>query len=76
MPGRVMAILLGVILGCTPLGAPLVGWVADAWGPRWALAVAAASGLAAALLGVRHLAGARRRAAAEQAAALTLPRTS
>jgi MFS family permease len=76
MRGRVMAILLGVILGCTPLGAPLVGWVADAWGPRWALAVAAASGLAAALLGVRHLAGARRRAAAEQAAALTLPRTS
>ncbi len=56
MRGRVMAILFAVILGCTPLGAPLVGWVADAWGPRWALGVAAASGLAAALVGARHLA--------------------
>ncbi|MDE2368864.1 MAG: MFS transporter [Burkholderiales bacterium] len=61
MRGRVMAILFAIILGCTPLGAPLVGWVADAWGPRWALAVAAASGIAAAAVGLRHLA--QRRAA-------------
>lgn len=50
MRGRVMAIYMGIFLGCTPLGAPLVGWIADTFGPRWALAVGAASGLAAALL--------------------------
>jgi MFS family permease len=48
MRGRVMAIYMGIFLGCTPLGAPVVGWVADRFGPRWALGVAAASGLAAA----------------------------
>jgi MFS family permease len=54
MRGRVMALLLAIILGCTPLGAPVVGWVSDAFGPRWALAVAAASGFAAALVAVRY----------------------
>jgi hypothetical protein len=29
-------------LGTTPIGAPIVGWVADHVGPRWALGVAAA----------------------------------
>ncbi len=55
MRGRVMAIYLAIALGSTPLGAPIVGWVADAFGPRWALAVAAVAGLAAALVGVRHI---------------------
>lgn len=55
MRGRVVAILLAIALGCTPLGAPLVGWVADTWGPRWALAVAAASGFAAAAVGIGYL---------------------
>jgi MFS family permease len=54
MRGRVMALLLAIILGCTPLGAPLVGWVSDAFGPRWALVVAAVSGFAAALVGIRY----------------------
>lgn len=56
MRGRVMAIYLAIALGSTPLGAPIVGWVADAFGPRWALAVAAAAGLAAAWIGARHVA--------------------
>ena len=60
MRGRVMAIFLAIALGGTPLGAPLVGWVADTYGPRWALGVGAASGLAAALVGIRHLAKHRR----------------
>jgi MFS family permease len=55
MRGRVVAILLAVALGGTPIGAPLVGWVADMFGPRWALGVAAASGLAAALVGLGYL---------------------
>ena len=55
MRGRVMAIYLGIALGCTPLGAPLLGWVADQYGPRWSLAVGAASGFLAALLGIYYL---------------------
>ncbi len=32
-----------------------MGWVADTFGPRWALGIGALSGLAAALVGVRYL---------------------
>ena len=55
MRGRVVAILLAVALGGTPLGAPVVGWVADHFGPRWALGVGAAGGFAAALVGLHYL---------------------
>ena len=48
MRGRIMALRIGIALGCTPIGAPIVGWVADAFGPRWALGLGAASGFAAA----------------------------
>lgn len=52
--GRVIAILLAVVLGSTPVGAPIVGWIADTFGPRWAMAVASASGLAAALVALHY----------------------
>lgn len=55
MRGRVMALRVGVALGCTPIGAPTVGWVADRLGPRWALAIGAASGFAAAAVEVHAL---------------------
>ena len=55
MRGRVMAIRLAVAMGGTPIGAPIVGWVADTWGPRWSIAVAAASGIIATVVGVRYL---------------------
>jgi MFS family permease len=55
MRGRVMAILLAITLGGTPLGAPIIGWVADAYGPRWAIGVGAAAGIASALVGVHYL---------------------
>jgi MFS family permease len=55
MRGRVMALRVGVALGGTPIGAPIVGWVADSFGPRWALAVGAASGFAAALVAIASL---------------------
>jgi MFS family permease len=60
MRGRVMAILLAIVMGGTPVGAPLVGWVADTFGPRWALWVGAASGFGAAVVGVRYLVRYRR----------------
>ncbi|MDF1704655.1 MAG: MFS transporter [Aeromicrobium sp.] len=42
MRGRVASLYLMVFLGSVPLGAPLIGWLGEAFGPRWALA---ASGL-------------------------------
>jgi MFS family permease len=56
MRGRVMAIYLAIALGGTPFGAPIVGWVADVFGPRWALGVGAAAGFGAAIVGLRYLA--------------------
>jgi MFS family permease len=51
-----MAIRLAIALGCTPIGSPIVGWVADRFGPRWALGIGAASGFAAAIVGLYYLA--------------------
>ena len=48
MRGRVMALYLAIFLGGTPVGAPLIGWVATTYGPRWALALGATSGIIAA----------------------------
>ena len=50
MRGRMMALRVGVALGGTPVGAPIVGWVADRYGSRWALGIGAASGFAAAVV--------------------------
>ncbi|HEY0331322.1 MAG TPA: MFS transporter [Rhodopseudomonas sp.] len=55
MRGRVVAILLALALGGTPIGAPIVGWVADTFGARWAVGVGAAAGFAAALVAVVYL---------------------
>jgi MFS family permease len=54
MRGRVIAILLAIALGGTPLGAPIVGWVADTFGPRWALGVGAAAGFTAAAVAIHY----------------------
>jgi len=37
MRGRVMALYLVCFMGGTPVGAPIIGWVAGAFGPRWGL---------------------------------------
>jgi MFS family permease len=58
--GRVVAILLAAAMGGQPLGAPVVGWVADRFGPRWALALGAVSGFAAAGVALRYLARRRK----------------
>ncbi|MDE1918322.1 MAG: MFS transporter [Sphingomonadales bacterium] len=51
MRGRVMALRVAIALGGTPIGAPIVGFVADHAGPRWAMAVAAGAGVVAAVVG-------------------------
>lgn len=55
MRGRVMAIALGITVGSMAIGAPIIGWVADAFSPRWGLGVGAAAGLIAAAMGYYHL---------------------
>ncbi|MET4583252.1 MFS family permease [Conyzicola nivalis] len=52
MRGRVMALYMAIFVGGTPLGAPIVGAVANVFGPRWAIGVAAISGILAALVGL------------------------
>jgi MFS family permease len=84
MRGRVMAIRLAIALGGTPIGAPIVGWVADRFGPRWALGVGAAAGLSAAIVMIHylakhrhlrlHVAGGRLRFSMNEAEAFSLPR--
>lgn len=37
MRGRVMALYLMCFMGGTPVGAPIIGWVAGAFGPRWGM---------------------------------------
>ena len=55
MRGRVLALRIAVVMGGTPIGAPLVGWVVDRFGARWALGVGALAGLAAAAVAVVYL---------------------
>ena len=50
--GRVMSLYMAVLMGGTPLGAPIMGWIVDAFGPRWALVLGAAGGLAPAAVAV------------------------
>lgn len=42
--GRVMALYMMVMMGATPIGSPLVGWIGEQWGPRWSIGI---GGLAA-----------------------------
>jgi MFS family permease len=47
MRGRVMALYAIAFLGSTPIGAPLVGWVADVTNPRVSIALGGVATLAA-----------------------------
>ena len=56
--GRVMGIYTLLFMGGTPLGSPLVGWVAETFGARWSIAlggiVSAAAALTVAVVSVRR----------------------
>jgi len=58
MRGRVMALYMAVLMGGTPFGAPLVGFVAETFGARWSLiaggAISAGAAILAALLLARR----------------------
>jgi MFS family permease len=57
MRGRVMALYSIVFIGSTPIGAPIVGWLASAVDPRAGLAL---GGIAALATGIVALVGGRR----------------
>jgi MFS family permease len=59
MRGRVMALFALVFLGSTPIGGPLMGWIAERFGPRTSLAVAAVATVLVGLAGLRRLRGRR-----------------
>ncbi len=40
--GRVMAIYMTIVMGGTPLGAPVIGWIGETYGARWTLIVGGA----------------------------------
>ena len=50
--GRVMALYLAIFMGGTPVGAPLLGWVAEQYGPRWTLVGGGALTIVGTLLAV------------------------
>ena len=51
MHGRVLALQTVLMIGTTPLGGPLLGWIADAWGARVPVAIGATGALGAAAYG-------------------------
>jgi MFS family permease len=53
--GRVLALYMAILMGGTPIGAPIVGWVAGEFGPRVAILVGAVAALVAFLLGTTWL---------------------
>jgi MFS family permease len=50
--GRVLALYMAVIMGATPIGAPIAGWVANAYGPRAAIVIGGIAGLVACATGI------------------------
>lgn len=52
MRGRVMALRVGVGLGGMAVGAPILGWIANHFGARWSLGIAAVAAFMAALVAV------------------------
>ncbi|WP_374113784.1 MFS transporter [Microbacterium sp. zg.B96] len=49
--GRVLALYMAILMGGTPIGAPIVGWVAAEFGPRNAILLGAVAAFAAFLIG-------------------------
>lgn len=54
MRGRVIALYMAVFTGGTPLGAPVVGWIAEIAGPRWAMLVAAFSAVLMVVISIAY----------------------
>jgi MFS family permease len=66
MRGRVMGLFAVVFLGTTPIGGPLMGWIAEHLGPRGAMAIAAGVTVVAGLATLLTLQRTRTQPAAEE----------
>ncbi len=53
--GRVLALYMAILMGGTPIGAPIVGWVAAEFGPRVAILLGAGAALVAFAIGATWL---------------------
>ncbi|MEO6827369.1 MAG: MFS transporter, partial [Microbacteriaceae bacterium] len=60
MRGRVMALYMAIFMGTTPIGAPIVGWIGEAWGPRWTVLFGGLVSIATALAAILFLMRARK----------------
>jgi MFS family permease len=58
--GRVMALYFTCFLGGTPIGSPLIGWVAERWGAPWGFVLGGAVAVAAGGVAAVWLARGRR----------------
>ncbi len=74
MRGRVMGLFAVVFLGTTPIGGPLVGWIAEQFGPRVAMGVAAGVTAAAGAITLFFLRRAQTRPVIEQPVVLASAR--
>lgn len=50
--GRVLALYMAILMGGTPIGSPIIGWVADEFGPRTAIQVGGVAALIAFIVGI------------------------
>jgi MFS family permease len=62
MRGRMVALFLAIAMGSTLVGAPVVGWVVETLGARWAIGLCGLICVAAAGIGLRFLLRHRRMA--------------
>ncbi len=54
--GRVMALYMTIVMGGTPIGSPIIGWIGEHVGPRWTLVSGGALTIVGVLLAVAVLA--------------------
>ena len=71
--GRVMALYMVAFVGTTPIGGPLIGFVAQQLGPRFALGVGGAAALVAGAMGALLFQRTRSRKAKEAPRVFPVP---
>lgn len=55
MRGRVMALYMAILMGGTPIGSPIIGWVGEEFGARWTILLGGTGTLIVALVGMLWL---------------------
>jgi MFS family permease len=70
--GRVMSVYTITILGTTPIGGPLVGWISEEFGPRYGFAIGGVATVAVTLFFARTLLRAPRREPTDEPASVHL----